>query len=284
MAADDIDARQRLLQRHAVEESGQPAARPVVLVHGFGCDSAVWRFLLPHLVDRYRVITLDLVGAGRSDPSAYDPARYDSLDGYAADLVELCEALDLEDAVLVGHSVSAMTVVLAARELKPRVTALVLVAPSPRYLDDEADGYRGGFTHADVDALLDTLEANWLGWAEAMAPAIMGPGHPEMAQELARTFCRIDPHVAAQFAEVTFLSDHRSSLQEVDVPTLVLQCSQDALAPLPVGEYVAAQLPHGSLQVLRATGHCPHMSSPDETAAALHAFLGGEPAHGQPPG
>lgn len=264
---------QGVLRRLAVREHGPPDARPLVLVHGFGCDSEVWRFLLPHLVDDHRLITLDLVGAGASDPTAYDPARYDTLDGYAADLVELCEALDLEKAVLVGHSVSAMTVVLAARDLPGRLHGLVLVAPSPCYVDDEADGYRGGFSRTDVEGLLDALEANWFGWAEDMAPTIMGAGHPELAGELARTFCRIAPQVAAQFAEVTFLSDHRSALPDLDVPALVLQCSQDALAPLPVGEYVAEHMDRASLHVLRATGHCPHMSAPEETAAAIRTFL-----------
>lgn len=275
MAPSTTQDRDRVLRRHAVQRTGRPDGRSVVLVHGFGCDSAVWRFLLPYLEPRYDVITLDLVGAGHSDAAAYDPARYDSLDGYADDLVELVEALDLSDAVLVGHSVSAMTVVLAAPRLRDRVTALVLVAPSPRYLDDEGAGYRGGFTRADVDQLLDALESNWVGWSASMAPAIMGPQHPELGQELVGSFCRIDPGVAAQFAEVTFLSDNRADLARVDVPTLVLQCSEDVLAAVDVGAYVARELPQGSLQVLRATGHCPHMSAPDETAAALRAFLDG---------
>lgn len=274
MALSRLEERERVLRRHAVQRTGRAGGRQVVLVHGFGCDSAVWRFLLPHLEPRYDVITFDLVGAGRSEAAAYDPARYDSLDGYADDLVELCEVLDLSEAVLVGHSVSAMTVVLAAPRLREHVTALVLVAPSPRYLDDEAAGYRGGFTRADVDQLLDALESNWVGWSESVAPAIMGGQHPELGQELVGSFCRIDPGVAAQFAEVTFLSDNRADLERVAVPTLVLQCSEDTLAAVAVGEYVARQLPHGSLQVLHATGHCPHMSAPDETAAALHAFLG----------
>ncbi len=275
MAPSSLEERERVLHRHAVQRTGRPEGRTVVLVHGFGCDSAVWRFLRPHLEQDYDVVTFDLVGAGRSDPSAYDPARYDSLDGYADDLVQLCEVLDLSDAALIGHSVSAMTVVLAAPRLPERVTALVLVAPSPRYLDDEGAGYRGGFTRADVDQLLDALESNWVGWAESTAPMIMGAEHPELGQDLAGTFCRIDPDVAAQFAEVTFLSDNRADLAQVEVPTLVLQCSQDALAAVAVGEYVADELPKGSLQVLHATGHCPHMSAPDETAAAVRAFLGG---------
>lgn len=275
MTLSRADDREHVLRRHAVQRSGRPDGRTVVLVHGFGCDSSVWRFLLPQLEPAYDVITLDLVGAGRSDLTAYDPVRYDSLDGYADDLVELCEVLDLSDAVLVGHSVSAMTVVLAAPRLRDRVTALVLLTPSPRYLDDEEGGYRGGFTRADVDQMLDALEANWLGWSEAMAPTIMGAQHPELGQELTRSFCRMDPAVAAQFAEVTFLSDNRADLGRVDVPALVVQCSEDALAAVSVGEYVTSQLPRGTLTVLRATGHCPHLSAPDETAAALRAFLDG---------
>lgn len=267
--------RDGVLQRHAVRETGRPDGRPLVLVHGFGCDSTVWRFLLPELEQDHRVVTLDQAGAGESDPAAYDPVRHDALEGYADDLVQVVEALDLHDAVLVGHSVSAMTVVLAAPRLPARVTAVVLMAPSPRYLDDESTGYRGGFARQDVEALLEVLDSNWLGWSEQMAPTIMGPAHPELGAELFRTFCRTDPRVAAQFAEVTFLSDNRDDLPRVQVPALVLQCSQDALAAPSVGEYVAAHLPQGRFRLLEATGHCPHMSAPAETAAALREFVDG---------
>ena len=274
MVAAGLDDRERVLRRHAVRQSGPADGRPLVLVHGFGCDSAVWRFVVPDLERDHRVVTLDLVGSGDSDLSAYDPVRYDHLEGYADDLVQVCEALDLHDAVLVGHSVSAMTVVLAAPLLRDRVTGLVLVAPSPRYLDDESTGYHGGFTREAVEQLLEALDSNWLGWSQQMAPVIMGTDHPELGDELTRSFCRTDPRVAAQFAEVTFLSDHRADLPEARVPTLVLQCSEDALASPEVGHYVADHLPEGRFALLSATGHCPHMSAPQETVAALRAFLG----------
>jgi sigma-B regulation protein RsbQ len=265
---------ERVLLRHAVRLSGDPAGRPLVLLHGFGCDSAVWRFVLPLLEDRFRVVTLDQIGAGDSDPAAYDPVRYDGLEGYADDLVQVCEALDLRDAVLVGHSVSAMTVVLAAPHLPERVTGLVLVAPTPRYLDDEVTGYRGGFTRQDIEGLLEVLDSNWLGWSESMAPVIMGEDHPEMAADLTRSFCRTDPQIAAQFAEVTFLSDNRADLEQAVMPALVLQCTRDALASESIGEYVAEHLPRGELLVLQATGHCPHMSAPAEVAEAVRRFAG----------
>jgi sigma-B regulation protein RsbQ len=212
------------------------------------------------------------VGAGGSDLSAYDPERYGSLEGYARDVVEICEALDLEDAVFVGHSVSAMIGVLAAARAPGRIGRLVLVGPSPRYIDDE--GYTGGFSRADIEELLDSLNRNFLGWSSAMAPVIVGnPDRPELGEELTASFCRTDPDLAERFARVTFLSDNRADLAGVRVPTLVLQCSDDAIAPQAVGEYVHRSIPGSRLHQLAATGHCPNLSAPDETIAAIRAFL-----------
>lgn len=265
-------ARRAVLARHAVRVTGRPDGRPLVLVHGFGCDSSVWRRVVPELEPHAQVVVLDQVGAGASDPSAYDPVRYDSLEGYAADLVEVCEALDLHDAVLVGHSISAMTAVLAQPRSHGRVTGLVLVGPSPRYLDDPLSGYRGGFSREEIEGLLTSLESNWLGWSAATAPLIVGGDHPEAGQELVEAFCRYDPEVASQFAEVAFLSDLRPHLPEVEVPTLVVQCRDDALAGLEVGTYVAEQVPDSRLVVLEATGHCPHMSAPHELSEVVLRF------------
>jgi sigma-B regulation protein RsbQ len=244
----------------------------MLFAHGFGCDQNMWRLITPAFADTYRIVTFDYVGHGRSDLSAYDPYRYLSLQGYADDVLDIVRELDLRDVVLVGHSVSAMIGVLAANREPERFAALVMIGPSPRYLDDE--GYVGGFSRSDIDELLESLESNYLGWSSAMAPVIMGrPDRPELGAELTNSFCRTDPKIAAEFARVTFLSDNREDLPKVSVPCLVLQASQDAIAPPVVGEYVHAQLPDSRLTVLDAVGHCAHLSAPDETIAAIKAFL-----------
>lgn len=261
-----------VIARNNVRVSGRADGRPMVFVHGFGCDQNMWRFVAPAFADEYRIVLFDQVGSGRSDLSAYDPERYASLHGYARDVVEICAALELRDVVLVGHSVSAMIGVLAAIEQPRRFAALVLVSPSPRYIDD--GGYTGGFERADIDELLASLDSNYLGWSSAMAPTVMGnPDRPELGEELANSFCRTDPEIARQFAQVTFLSDNREDLARVETPTLVLQCSADVLAPLSVGSYVHGRLPDGELVVMDATGHCPNLSAPDETITAMRVFL-----------
>ena len=261
-----------VLTRNNVRVSGVPDGRPMLFAHGFGCDSTMWRLVAPDFEVDHRVITFDHVGHGSSDISAYDPVKYGSLQGYADDVVQICRALDLTDVVFVGHSVSAMTGVLAAQQAPELFGALVMVGPSPRYVDDE--GYTGGFSRTDVQGLLDSLEANHLGWSATMAPVIMGnPDRPELGQELTNSFCRTDPEIARQFARVTFLSDNRADLSSVAVPTLVLQCSQDVIAPEAVGRYVHEQLPGSRLVLMAATGHCPNLSAPEETTAAIRAFL-----------
>jgi sigma-B regulation protein RsbQ len=242
--------------------------------HGFGCDQAMWRFVAPDFAVDHRVVLFDHVGAGSSDLSAYDPDKYASLRGYAGDVVEICRALDLSDVVFVGHSVSAMIGVLALQEAPDLFGALVMVGPNPRYVDD--GDYVGGFSRADIVGLLDALDSNHLGWSAQMAPVIMGnPDKPELTQELTNSFCRTDPDIARQFARVTFLSDNRADLPGVAVPTLVLQCSQDVIAPDVVGEYVHRAIPGSVLTRLEATGHVPHLSAPEETTAAIRAFLSG---------
>ncbi len=258
--------------RNRVRVSGTPCGRPIVFAHGFGCDQAMWRHVAPEFEADHRVVLFDHVGAGGSDLSAYDPARYGSLRGYAADVVEICRELGLTDVVLVGHSVSAMIGVLAAQQAPELFGALVMIGPNPRYVDD--GDYTGGFTRADIVGLLDSLDANHLGWSTAIAPVIMGnPEHPELTEELTNSFCRTDPDIARQFARVTFLSDNRADLPSVAVPTLVLQCSEDAIAPEVVGRYVHAQVAGSTFTQLTATGHCPHLSAPEETVAAIRAWL-----------
>ena len=244
----------------------------MVFAHGFGCDQNMWRFVSPAFEADYRIVLFDHVGAGGSDLSAYDAERYGSLRGYAEDVLEICETLELSDVVFVGHSVSAMVGVLAAQMGPGRIGTLVLVGPSPRYIDDE--GYVGGFSERDIEELLESLDSNFLGWSSAMAPAIMGnPGRPELGAELTESFCRTDPEVASHFARVTFTSDNRADLGGVGVPTLVLQCSDDVIAPPEVGDYVHRAIPHSTLVQLDATGHCPNLSAPEATIEAIQAFL-----------
>jgi sigma-B regulation protein RsbQ len=246
----------------------------MMFAHGFGCDQNMWRFVEPAFRDSFRTVLFDYVGAGRSDMAAYDPTRYESLDGYALDVLDIVDALGLRDVIFVGHSVSAMIGVLASLAAPDRFAALVLVGPSPRYIDD--DGYVGGFSRSDIDALLESLESNYLGWSTAMAPTIMGdPDRPELGAELTESFCRTDPDVQKRFARATFLSDNRSDLTRVAVPTLVLQCSDDIIAPTAVGRFVAQQVPASRFVQIEATGHCPNLSAPQETIEAIKGFVAG---------
>ncbi|RYU09723.1 alpha/beta fold hydrolase [Nocardioides iriomotensis] len=266
-----------VLARHNVTVHGPSDGRPLLFAHGFGCDQNMWRYVTPAFTDEYRVVLFDHVGAGPVDPAAYDVERHATLQGYAQDVVEICDALDLHDVVLVGHSVSAMIGVLAQAARPDRIGALVLVGPSPRYIDD--DDYVGGFSEADIFELLGSLESNYLGWSSAIAPVIMGnDDRPELGQELTASFCRTDPDIAKRFARVTFLSDNRADLADVSVPTLVLQCRDDVIAPIEVGRYVHETIPGSVLTVLDATGHCPNLSAPEETAAAIADFLRSVPA------
>jgi sigma-B regulation protein RsbQ len=259
------------LRRNNVRVTGQ-GTRPILFAHGFGCDQNMWRYVAPAFEDSHRVVVFDHVGAGQSDLSAYRRDKYATLDGYATDVLEICQQLELRDVIFVGHSVSAMIGVLAARRDPDRFSALVLVGPSPRYIND--DDYVGGFGRADIDGLLDSMDSNYLGWSSAMAPVIMGNSdRPELGEELTNSFCRTDPEIAADFARVTFLSDNRKDLSSVRTPTLVLQCSDDVIAPLAVGEYVHRQMPNSQLVVMKATGHCPNLSAPQETTQAINDFI-----------
>jgi sigma-B regulation protein RsbQ len=263
-----------VVERNNVRLEGCVGGTPMVFAHGFGCDQNMWRHVWPSFADTHRIVLFDHVGFGGSDLGAYAYAKYDSLQGYADDVVELCRELELRDVVFVGHSVSSMIGVLAAAVDPERFAKLILVGPSPRYVDDPEAGYVGGFTREDIDGLLDSLDSNFLGWSATYAPAIMGADQPvELQQELTNSFCRTDPEIARHFARVTFLSDNRDDLGRVAVPTLVLQCSDDIIAPDAVGDYVATRIPGSTLVHLRATGHCPNLSAPEETVAAIEEFL-----------
>lgn len=267
------------VSKNNVNVSGRPEGQPILFAHGFGCDQNMWRFVAPAFEEEHRVVLFDHVGAGGSDLTAYQPARYASLRGYADDVLAICRELDLQRVIFVGHSVSAMIGLLAAVEEPERFAKLVLIGPSPRYIDDAIDdaddgGYVGGFSREDIEGLLESLDSNYLGWSSAMAPVIMGnPDRPALGEELTNSFCRTDPEIARHFARVTFLSDNRADLPHLTVPTLILQCVEDAIAPQAVGEYVHRQIPNSELVLLQATGHCPNLSAPEETIAAMRSFL-----------
>ena len=268
------DPEMHTTQRNAVTLTGDQSGQPMMFAHGYGCDQNMWRFVAPAFAATHRVVLFDHVGNGKSDLSAYDDDRYSTLDGYADDVLEILHDNDLSDVVFVGHSVSAMIGLLAAAREPGLFDRLVMIGPSPRYLDD-AD-YRGGFAKSDLDGLLDALDSNYLGWSTAMAPVIMGnPGRPELSRELTNSFCATDPAIARKFARVTFLADNRADLARCPVPALVLQCTDDVIAPTVVGEYVHRHLPQSTYVALNATGHCPNLSAPEETIAAIKDYLSG---------
>ena len=260
-----------VIRRNNVKVAGR-GDTPMLFAHGFGCDQNMWRFVAPEFEPSHRVVLFDHVGAGSSDVSAYDRRKYATLDGYATDVLDICRELQLSDVVFVGHSVSGMIGVLAAGREPDRFKALVLVGPSARYIDDV--DYFGGFSRQDIEGLLGSLDSNYLGWSSSMAPVIMGNAdRPELGRELTNSFCRTDPEIAAHFARVTFFSDNRQDLGSVRTPTLIMQCSDDVIAPYAVGEYIKDHIPGSQLVVLEATGHCPNLSAPDETTAAIKTFL-----------
>lgn len=261
-----------VLRRNNVKVLGS-GAQPMLFAHGFGCDQNMWRFIVPAFADDYRIILFDYVGSGRSDLSAYDAERYASLEGYAQDVLDICHALDLQDVIFVGHSVSSMVGILAANREPDRFADLILIGPSPRYVNDAPD-YTGGFERSDIEQLLETMDKNYVGWANYLAPVVMkNPDRPELGAELTESFCSTDPIIARRFAEATFLSDNRSDLGQMRVPSLVLQCSDDIIAPTAVGEYVHQHLARSTFRLMKATGHCPHMSAPEETIALIREYL-----------
>ena len=260
-----------ILHRNNVHESGN-GQRAMMFAHGFGCDQNMWRFVAPAFEAEFRTILFDHVGAGRSDLSAYDPKKYSSLSGYADDILEIAMALNLKDFVFVGHSVSAMIGALASIKQPELFKSLIMVSPSPRYIND--DGYEGGFTAEQIEELLASLDDNHLGWSAAMAPAIMGNSdRPELGEELTNNFCRTDPEIARHFAQVTFMSDNRADLAKISVPSLILQCKEDIIAEENVGKYVHQNIPQSQLALLDATGHCPNLSAPDQVISAIRAFV-----------
>jgi sigma-B regulation protein RsbQ len=262
-----------ILSRNNVQVTGR-GTQPMLFAHGFGCDQNMWRFVTPAFEDEYRLVLFDYVGSGKSDLDAYDAERYASLEGYAQDVLDVMHALDLHDVIFVGHSVSSMIGVLAANREPDRFAKLVLLGPSARYVN-EAPDYVGGFERADLEGLVEMMDRNFIGWANFLAPAIMkNPDHPELGAELEASFCSTDPVIARRFAEATFFADNRADAGGVKVPALIVQVADDAIAPQSAGEFLHRAMPGSTYRLLDVTGHCPHMSHPEETIEAIRDYLG----------
>lgn len=258
-------------ERNNVKVFGK-GTQPMLFAHGFGCDQNMWRFITPAFEKDYKIILFDYVGAGKSDITAYNPERYASLQGYAKDILEICGELQLANVIFVGHSVSSMIGLLAAIEEPSYFERLIMVGPSACYINDE--NYKGGFEKKDIEGLLETMEKNYIGWANFLAPKIMdNSDRPHLGQELTESFCSTDPVIARQFAEATFFSDNRKDLKKIKIPSLILQCSEDIIAPQEVGEYLSKNLKNSTLRIMKATGHCPHMSAPEETISLIREYL-----------
>lgn len=254
-----------------VKGDGSPT---LVFIHGYGCDQNMWRFVAPAFADRHRCLLYDLMGMGGSDYSSYDLSNYASLEAHAGDLEALLDAMDIKDAVLVGHSVGATIACLTALRGSERIRALALVAPSPSFIND--GDYVGGFDRESIEGLIGLMEQNFLGWTEQVAPVISGQeADGATTEELSESFCRTDPKIAKHFGRVTFLADHRKEMSQVALPTLILQCRADALAPVEVGQWLEARMAQGRMEIIEATGHCPHMTDPEKTIGALRGFLEG---------
>ena len=261
-----------VITRNNVTVTGN-GTKPIVFAHGFGCDQNMWRFITPAFENDNKIVLFDYVGSGKSDLTAYNQERYSDLNGYAEDILEICDALELKNVILVGHSVSSMIGLLAALKSPELFSDIIFVGPSARYINDGTE-YIGGFERKDIEELLDTMDKNYIGWANFLAPAIMkNPERPELGQELTESFCSTDPVIARKFAEVTFFSDNRHDLHKLKVPSLIMQCSDDLIAPLAVGHYLEKNIPNSTLKIMKATGHCPHMSAPEETIEIIKEYL-----------
>ncbi|WP_405153483.1 alpha/beta fold hydrolase [Paenibacillus sp. FSL K6-0108] len=248
-------------------------SQTIMFAHGFGCDQDMWRYIVPSFTENYRVVLFDYVGSGESQINYYDADKYSNLQGYAQDVLEIMEALNLRDVIFVGHSVSSMIGMLASIEASNYFRHIVMLGPSPRYIND-LPNYYGGFDRRDIDELLEMMQMNFIGWASYLAPIVMqNPERKELTEELEKSFCSRDPHIARQFAEVTFFSDCRDELERASVPTLILQCSDDSIAPVEVGDYLHAHLKNSRLQQMTAKGHYPHLSQPEETSRLIKDYM-----------
>lgn len=258
-----------IIQRNNVVVTGD-GPQTLLLAHGFGCDQRMWRRVIPHFTSTHRVVTFDYVGAGRSDRSAYTSERYRTFRGYSQDILEVCDALSLNQVIFIGHSASSMIGMQASFAEPERFARMVMVTPSPRYLNDPPH-YVGGFERSDIEQLFDLMDQNFIGWASTFAD--VAAEQPELARELSESFCSTDPRTAREFAEAVFWSDHRAELPQITVPSLIVQCSDDDICPISVGEYMHRHIPRSTLRLMNVSGHLPHMSHPEETAALIKEYL-----------
>lgn len=264
--------KQSVLSRNNVSITGK-GTQAMIFAPGFGCDQNMWRLVAPAFEENYRIILFDYVGSGKSDYKAYSSSKYSNLYGYAQDVLDICAALELKEVIFIGHSVGSIIGMLASIQEPNRFDRLIMIGPSPCYLNDPPN-YKGGFEREDLEGLIDMMEMNYIGWANYLAQVIMkNPDRPELSRELEASFCSTNPIVARQFATATFFADNREDLPKVVVPSLILQCSEDAIAPLEVGHYMHHHLPESTLYLMQATGHCPHMSHPEETIHLINEYL-----------
>lgn len=260
-----------VLKRNNVSVYGE-GSTPIIFAHGFGCDQNTWRYVADAFKKDFKVILFDYVGAGKSDLTAFDAERYSSLKGFAQDVLEICDELNINNAIFVGHSVSCMIGVLASLQQPSYFKQLILIGPSPRYINDV--DYTGGMERADLEALFEVMDSNYLGWSAMLAPVIMGnPDQPHLGEDLTNSFCSTNPEMARNFARVTFLSDNRADLPKLQVESLTLQCSEDVITPTPVGQYILENTPNNQMVLLEARGHCPHLSAPQEVIRSIKDFI-----------
>lgn len=265
-------SRESVIQRNNITVHGN-GDKVLVLAHGFGCDQRMWRYVLPTLSERYKVVLFDYVGSGNSDPSSFSVDRYSSLNGYAKDVVDVFEALELENVAFVGHSVSSIIGLIALLEAPNTIAELVMVCPSPYFLNDLPD-YEGGFEQSDLQELMSLMDKNYIGWAHYLAPLVMGVNSSEaLVEELSGSFCSTDPVIAKTFANATFFSDHRNLLPQCTARTLILQSASDSLASVRVGKYMHQHVPNSELEIIQAEGHCLHMTDPAVTASSIANFV-----------
>lgn len=260
-----------ILKRNNVQIFGE-GDKTILFAHGFGCDQNMWRYITPAYKENYKIVLFDYVGCGNSNLGSYNDERYSTLNGYAHDIIEICNALNLKDIIFAGHSVSAMIGVLAYVQAPQLFQKMIFVCPSPRYINDE--GYIGGFEKQELEELLHLMDSDYMGWAGFLAPIVMkNHDKPELTEELKKSFCSADPVITKKFAQVTFFSDNRKDLNNINIPTLILQCAHDLIAPNEVGDFVHKNIPGSTLVNMEATGHCPHMSHPEETIKKINEFL-----------
>lgn len=261
-----------ILKKYHVSILGE-GSQVMMFAAGFGCDQRMWRFVAPYFEKDYKVVLFDYVGAGHSDISQYHSEKYSSLDGYAEDVLEILDTFDFTKVIFVGHSVSSMIGLLASIQRPERFEKLIMVGPSPCYINDMPT-YFGGFDRVALEGLFDLMDRNYIGWASELAPVIMkNLERPELAEELEESFCSTDPIIANNFARTTFFSDNRKDLPNAPVPSLIMQCAEDSIAPREVGEYLLRNMPQSAISYMKASGHCPHLSHPNETITVIKDYL-----------